>query len=206
MTDPRIDAYIEKAAPFAQPIMIKLRELIHKACPEVVETIKWGMPSFEYMGPLCSFAAFKQHCAFGFWKTTLLSDPGKYLKERSAQGGDAMGNFGRMTSVKDIPPVKVMVDFIHQSMQLNADGVKTEKKKAAPKKAIPVPAELQKALNKNSKAKFYFEKFSPSQQKDYNVWIADAKTNATRNKRIADAIEWISEGKIRNWKYAKKKP
>jgi uncharacterized protein YdeI (YjbR/CyaY-like superfamily) len=204
MTDPRIDAYIEKAQPFAQPVLIKLREMIHKSCPEVVETIKWGMPSFEYMGPLCSFASFKQHCSFGFWKTSLIDDPEKFLQKHSAQGGEAMGNFGRITSVKDLPPARIMTDFIRQAMKLNADGIKIKKKKAVPEKVVPIPAEFQKALSKNSKAKFYFDKFSISQQKEYNMWIADAKTDATRDKRIADAIEWISEGKIRNWKYVKK--
>ncbi len=203
MTDPRIDQYIVKALPFAQPVLIKLRELIHKACPEVTETIKWGMPSFDYMGPLCSFASFKSHCSFGFWKTSLIKDPEKYLQKRSAQGGEAMGNLGKMISVKDLPPTRVMIDFIRQAMKLNADGITIEKKKVAPK-IIPTPPELQKALNKNSKARFYYEKFSPSQQKEYNQWIADAKTDVTRAKRIGDAIEWISVGKIRNWKYVKK--
>jgi len=204
MTDARIDKYIEKAQPFSQPIMIKLREIIHKGCPEVVETLKWGMPSFDYKGPLCSFAAFKNHCSFGFWKTSLLKDPAKYLQPHSAAGGSGMGNLGKMTSVKDLPPAKVLIDFIHQSMKLNVDGITVEKKPAVAQKPIPVPPELKKALNKNNKAKFYFEKFSPSQQKEYNVWIADAKTDVTRDKRIADAVEWISEGKIRNWKYLKK--
>lgn len=203
MTDPRIDNYIEKAQPFAQPVMNKLREIIHKACPEVQETIKWGMPSFDYMGPICSFASFKNHCSFGFWKTSLLKNPEKYLQERSAQGGEAMGNLGKMTSVKDLPPARVLIDFIRQSMKLNEDGIKVEKKKPETK-VIPTPPELKKALDKNTKARFYFDKFSPSQQKEYNVWIADAKSEATRNKRIADAIEWISVGKIRNWKYVKK--
>src|SRR5689334_12878262 len=112
MSDPRIDAYIEKAQPFSQPILKKLRQLIHTACPEVTETIKWGMPSFEYKGPMCGFAAFKQHCVFGFWKTKLIDDPKGYMQERSAQGGDAMGNLGRITSVKDLPPDKVLLDFI----------------------------------------------------------------------------------------------
>src|SRR6187455_2457712 len=127
MKDDRIDEYIKKAQPFAQPVMVKLREIIHKACPEVVESIKWGMPSFEYKGPICHFASFKQHCVFGFWKTTLIKDPGDYLQERSAQGGEAMGNLGRMTSVKDLPPSKVLIDFIKQSMKLNEEGIKVVK-------------------------------------------------------------------------------
>ncbi len=204
MIDPRIDDYIEKAQLFSQPVLIRLRELIHKACPEVTETIKWGMPSFEYIGPLCNFASFKQHCVFGFWKSSLLEDPGNYLKANSVQGGEAMGNFGRMTSVKDMPSAKAILDLIKQAMQLNKDGIKIEKKKTAPKTA-PASAELQAALNKNTKAKFFFEKFSPSQQKEYNEWISDAKTDVTRNKRLYEALTWISEGKARHWKYQKKK-
>ncbi len=203
MTDPRVDKYIVMAQPFAQPVLIKLRALIYKACPGVTETIKWGMPSFEYMGPLCSFASFKNHCSFGFWKTSLIKDPEKYLQKRSAQGGEAMGNLGKMTSVQDLPPARVMIDFIRQAMQLNAAGIRVEKKKLVPN-SLPTPPELQKALNKNNKARFYYDKFSPSQQKEYNQWIADAKTIVTQKKRIKDAIEWISAGKIRNWKYVKK--
>jgi len=198
MYDPRIDQYINNSQLFAQPVMIKLRELIHKGCPEITETIKWGMPSFDYMGPLCGFASFKNHCTFGFWKTALIKDPENYLQESSAQGGTAMGNLGRMTSVKDLPPARIMIDFIKQAMKLNADGVKIAKKPAVSKKNIPVPEELKQALKKNAKATFYFEKFSSSQQKEYNEWIADARTDTTRNRRIELAIEWISEGKIRN--------
>ncbi len=205
MTDPGIDAYIDNAQPFAQPVMNRLRELIHKACPEVTETIKWGMPSFDYLGPLCSFASFKNHCVFGFRKSSLLKDPNNYLRMNAAKGGEAMGNFGRMTSVKDLPPAKAIIDLIKQAMQLNTDGIKIVKKKSAPKKPLAIPPELQKALNKNKKAKFFFEKFSHSQQKEYNEWISEAKTDITRNKRLDDAIEWISEGKTRHWKYLRKK-
>src|SRR6186997_2330695 len=114
--DKRIDAYIAKSQPFSQPIMKKLREAVHKACPGVTETIKWGMPSFEYKGPMFGFAAFKQHCAMGFWKYKLLKDPKGYLKERSNTGGDAMGNSGRITSLKDLPPDKAIIDFVKQHM------------------------------------------------------------------------------------------
>ncbi len=202
--DPRIDAYIEKAQPFAQPVMKKLRELIHKACPDVVETIKWGMPSFEYKGPMCGFASFKQHCSFGFWKPSLLKDPENYLQERSAQGGDAMGNLGRITSVKDLPPAKVLVDFIRQAAKLNEDGIKVVKAKSKPKKEIPVPVEFRTMLNKNKTLKMNFEEFSPSQRREYLEWITEAKTDATRLKRMQTAIDWIKEGKHRHWKYEKK--
>jgi uncharacterized protein YdeI (YjbR/CyaY-like superfamily) len=203
-TDKRIDSYIEKAQPFAQPIMKKLRELVHKACPEVTETIKWGMPSFEYKGPMFGFAAFKQHCVGGFWKSKLLKDPNGYLGERSAQGGEAMGNLGRMTSMKDLPPDKTFVDFVKQHIKLNDEGIKV-KKKPAVKKELVIPKELITALRKNKKAKETFENFSPSNKREYAEWILDAKTDDTRAKRLETAVEWMAEGKPRLWKYMKKK-
>lgn len=205
MKDPRIDAYINSAAPFAQPILNKLRQLIHKGCPDVVETIKWGMPSFEYKGTLCSFAAFKQHCSFGFWKASLINDPKNYLQPHAAQGGDAMGNFGKITIIKNLPPEKIFIDFIKQAVKLNEDGIKPEKKKATPSIDGKFPKEFQSELNKNKKAKTHFENFSPSHRNEYIGWINEAKTEATRLKRIATAIEWIGEGKGKNWKYEKKK-
>jgi uncharacterized protein YdeI (YjbR/CyaY-like superfamily) len=201
--DKRIDGYIEKAQPFAQPIMKKLRELIHKACPEVTETIKWGMPSFEYKGPMFGFAAFKQHCVGGFWKSKLLKDPKGYLGERSNQGGEAMGNLGRMTSMKDLPPDKAILEFIKQHMKLNDAGIKIAKKPVV-KKELIIPKELISALNKNKKAKETFEKFSPSNKREYADWITEAKTDETRSKRLETAVTWMSEGKPRLWKYMKK--
>lgn len=200
-----IDEYIKRAQPFAQPILERIRELVHKGCPEVEEKIKWGMPSFDYKGPFCSMASFKQHAVFGFWKGKLLNDPNNYLQERSAQGGDAMGNLGRITSLKDIPPGKVMLDFIKQAKKLNDDGIKaaTRPKAVTPKELI-IPDYFTQAVNKNKKAKNTFNAFSYSNKKDYVEWIVDAKTEATRNKRLKDAIEWMAEGKVRNWKYLKK--
>src|SRR4030095_1812648 len=131
MKSRRIDTYIAKAPDFARPVMKKLRSLVHKGCPGVTETIKWGMPSFEYKGPMFGFAAFKQHCVAGFWKSKLLDDPGKYLGERAAQGGEAMGNLGRMHSTKDLPPDRVILDFIRQAVQLNEDGIKVARKQPA---------------------------------------------------------------------------
>src|SRR6185295_289912 len=126
--DKRIDAYIAKAQPFAQPVLKKLRVLVHKACPGVTETIKWGMPSFEYKGPMFGMAAFKQHCVGGFWKSKLLDDPKGYLGERAAQGGDAMGNLGKMTSLKDLPPDHVMIRFVKAAAKLNDEGIKVVRK------------------------------------------------------------------------------
>jgi len=193
--DKRIDAYIEKSAEFAQPVMVRLRELIHEACPEVTETLKWSMPSFEYKGLLCGFAAFKQHCTFGFWKQSLL-ETDAFPKNKTA-----MGSFGRITSLKDLPSDKVMVGLIHQAMELNEKGIKVPKKAAAPKKDLVVPDVLKKALSKNKAAKTTFEKFPYSCKKEYIEWITEAKTEPTRDKRLASTIEWLSEGKRRNWKY-----
>lgn len=202
-SDTRIDVYIEKAQPFAQPILRKIRSLVHKACPEVTETIKWGMPSFEYKGPMFGMAAFKQHAVGGFWKSKLLKDPENYLGERKNKGGEAMGNLGCLRTLKDLPPEKVFIDFIRQHMKLNEMGIKPEKVKTA-KAEIQVPDDFVRALNKNKKAKTVFEKFAPSHKREYLQWITEAKREETRMKRIFTAIEWIAEGKGRNWKYEKK--
>lgn len=199
--DKRIDAYIDKAAPFAQPILKHLRKLVHQACPDVEETIKWSIASFDYKGPFCSMAAFKEHAVFGFWKSKLLSDPKGYLGERANQGGEAMGNLGRIKSLQDLPPDKVMIDFIKQAKKLNDDGIKLPPK---PKKAaseLVVPDYFITALKKSKKAIAVFEKFPPSHKREYVQWITEAKTEETRNKRMTTAIEWIAESKGRNWKY-----
>ena len=194
-TDPRIDAYIEKSAEFAQPVMAHLRELIHKACPPVTETLKWSMPSFEFKGILCGFAAFKNHCTFMFWKQSLM-ETDAFPKNKTA-----MGSFGRITSLKDLPSDKVILGLIHQAMELNEKGVKVPKKPATTKKELVVPAILTAALKKNKKARDTFEKFPYSCKKEYVEWITEAKTEPTREKRLATTVEWLSEGKRRNWKY-----
>ncbi|MBX2962322.1 MAG: YdeI/OmpD-associated family protein [Cyclobacteriaceae bacterium] len=202
-TDKRIDAYITKAQPFAQPILKHVRALVHKACPEVTETIKWGMPSFDYKGPYFSFASFKQHCAFGFWKAKLINDPKNYLGLNKAAGGEAMGNFGRVTNLKDLPPDKVIIDFLKQAKKLNDDGVKVAPKKTV-SKDIKAPVWFMDALKKNKIALTTFENFSPSHKREYLEWVTEAKTEATRERRLTQAIEWMAEGKPRNWKYMKK--
>jgi uncharacterized protein YdeI (YjbR/CyaY-like superfamily) len=195
--DPRIDVYIDKSADFAKPILTHVRKLIHNACPDVTETLKWSMPSFEHKGILCGFAAFKQHCTFGFWKQSLMES------DAFPQNKTAMGSFGRITSLKDLPSDKVMIGLIHQAMELNEKGVKVPKKPAATKKDVVVPADLTKALAKNRAAKSTFEAFSPSHKREYVQWIEEAKTEPTRNKRLATTLEWLSEGKSKNWKYEK---
>lgn len=197
--DPRVDAYIEKSAPFAQPVLNHLRELIHKYCPEAEETIKWGFPHFEYnKRPQFHMAAFKQHMAFGFWLGSIMTDPLGILQKEEKS---AFGSLGRITSLKDLPSDKVLMQYIKESMKLTDEGVKVKK---APKKAaaeMEVPGYFQEALNKNKKAKAVFEKFSASHRKEYLEWITEAKREETRKKRIEQALEWLAEGKPRHWKY-----
>lgn len=200
--DKRVDEYIKKAQPFAQPILKHLRELIHTANPDVEETIKWGMPSFEYKGPFMGFASFKQHAVLGFWKSALMKDPKGYLWERANKGGEAMGNFGKITSLDSLPPDKVIIDFIRQAKKLNDDGVKVVRERVD--KPLEVPGFLTAALKRNKAAKTTFEAFSTSKKRDYVEWLTGAKTDATREKRLDQAIEWMAEGKSRNWKYEKK--
>jgi len=199
--NPLLDSYIAAAEPFAQPILTHLRNLVHKACPEVEETIKWGFPHFDHKGVMCSMAAFKKHCAFGFWKSTLMSDPHKVMEVKDR---GAMGNFQRITSLSDLPSDKILIAYIKEAKKLNEDGAKLPARKKTINKEIVVPVDLKKALKRNSDAWENFEKFSYSNKKDYVEWIEEAKTEVTRDKRIQTAVEWISEGKIRNWKYMKK--
>ena len=200
-TDPRIDEYIKKSVPFAQPILQHLRELVHKACPDVQETMKWSFPHFDYQGILCSMASFKQHCSFGFWKASMMSDPQQII---NPVGKTAMGHFGKITSLKDIPPDKTIIAYLKEAMRLNEEGVKLPAKAKAEKKDVETPEALVKALRKNKKAQTAFENFSPSHKREYIEWITEAKTDATRNKRIDTTIEWLTEGKSRNWKYERK--
>lgn len=193
--DPRVDAYIEKSADFAKPILTHLRKLIHKASPKVSETVKWSMPAYEYKGLVCGFAAFKQHCTFGFWKQSLLEE-GAFSKEKTA-----MGSFGRLTSKKDLPSDDVIVRLVQAAVELNENGVKVAKKKPAAKKELVVPDYLTAALKKNKAAQETFDSFPYSCKKEYVEWITEAKTEPTREKRLATTIEWLSEGKRRNWKY-----
>ena len=202
--DKRVDAYIKNAEPFAQPILKHLRELVHTANPEIQETIKWGMPAFEHKGPCCGMASFKQHVSFGFWKYELMKDPKKYLDDYRSRGGEAMGNLGRIGSLKDLPPDKVLIDFVKQATKLNDEGIKSPSKERKPTKPLAVPAELLRALKSSKKAKKVFDEFSVSAKNEYISWITEAKTEKTRLQRLETAIEWIGEGKHRNWKYQKK--
>jgi uncharacterized protein YdeI (YjbR/CyaY-like superfamily) len=197
-TDPRIDDYVKKAASFAQPILQHLRLLVHKACPDVQETMKWSFPHFDYKGILCSMAAFKQHCTFGFWKASIMKDPEQILK---LVGKTAMGHFDKITSLKDLPSDKIMIAYIKEAVRLNEEGTRIASKEKKPKAEIAMPEEFAIALKRNKKALAAFEQFSQSHKREYLEWITEAKTEATREKRIEKTIEWLTEGKSRNWKY-----
>ncbi len=194
----RVDAYIAKQKPFAQPILTHLRDIVHSACPAVEEKIKWGAPFFDYKDqPMCGMAGFKEHAVFHFWKGALIDGVGPNY----ASGGEAAGNMGRVTSIKDLPSKKVLTAFIKAAMKLNDEGITLPKPKGAKKPALPVPKELAAALAKNKKAKAAFDAFPPSHRREYCEWIADAKRDETRAKRVDQAIAWITDGKSRNWKY-----
>ena len=192
--DPRVDAYIASTPDFARPILIHLRELVHRNCPQVEETLKWRMPTFMYHGMLAGMAAFRQHCSFGFWKHELVV--GKELAG-SPQG---MGQFGKVTKISELPSASALAAYIKRAMKLNEEGVKAPR--ATPKKrALTMPPDLAAALKKNRRAAAAFAAFSPTNQREYIEWLVEAKRDETRARRLSQAIEWIAEGKPRNWKY-----
>ncbi len=192
--DPRVDAYVEQVAPFAQPILRRLRDAVHAACPDVVETIKWRMPSFEWKGLLCGMAAFKAHAVFGFWKHDLVIGDDPKAKE-------AMGSFGCLKSLADLPSKAELARYVKRAMALNEAGVKAPKQKTRPKKPLAPHPEFAAALKRNKRAQATLDAFPPSCRAEYIEWIADAKRDETRAKRIATAVEWLAQGKRRNWKY-----
>lgn len=197
-TIPEVDAYIANAAPFAQPILRKIRKAFHKASPDIIETMKWNFPHFEYKGLIGHMAAFKAHVSFGFWKARLMEDPHGLLRPI---GETSMGG-AKVLEVSELPPDDVMLAYIREAIRLNEEGVMPEKKPRKSLPAVEVPADLAAALKKNRKAQATFEKFPPSHRREYIEWITEAKQAATRQRRLATAIEWLAEGKQRNWKYA----
>jgi uncharacterized protein YdeI (YjbR/CyaY-like superfamily) len=190
--DPRIDAYIANSAEFAQPILTHLRALVHAACPEVEETMKWSMPHFMYKGMLCQMASFKAHCAFGFWKGALLFPDAQK---------ESMGHLGKIASIKDLPSKKVLTGYIKQAMQLNDEGDKAEPRPKSTKGELVVPDYFAVALKASKAAQKVFDAGSTSFKREYVEWLEDAKTETTRQRRMAQAIAWLAEGKSRNWKY-----
>jgi hypothetical protein len=194
-TDKRVDAYIQKSADFAKPILTHIRAVVHEACPEVQEQMKWGFPHFSYKGMFCSLASFKEHCSFGFWKGSLIF--GKQERE-------AMGHFGRLTSLKDLPPKKDLIKYIKEAKRLNDEGISVEKpKRTAEKKELVIPDYLLAAVKKNKKALIAWDGFSYSHRKEYLEWVTEAKQEETRQRRLVQMVEWLAEGKARNWKYEK---
>jgi len=192
--DPRVDAYIDKAADFAKPILVYLRDTVHATVRDVEEEMKWSFPHFMYNGMLCSMAAFRQHAAFGFWK-------GALVLGGASKADDAMGHLGRITALSDLPPKKTLTAYIRKAAALNDEGVKAPRPAARPRKPLRVPADLSAALKKNTKARAAFAAFPPSHKREYVEWITGAKTSDTRARRLAQAIAQIAEGKSQNWKY-----
>jgi uncharacterized protein YdeI (YjbR/CyaY-like superfamily) len=193
-TDARVDAYIENAAPFARPILRRLRAIVHEACPDVVETLKWGHPAFEHRGMLGGMAAFRAHAAFGLWKhEAILSDLTK--------AKEAMGSLGRLASLADLPPKATLLRYVREAVRLNEEGVTVPRRKAGPRRPARTPKELAEAIAAHPKAKATWEAFSPSHRREYAEWVAEAVRPETRAKRLATTIEWLAAGKPRNWKY-----
>jgi uncharacterized protein YdhG (YjbR/CyaY superfamily) len=194
--DARVDAYIANAQPFARPILKHLRKLVHEACPEVEEGIRWGMPAFLYDGILCGMAAFKAHCAFGFWD--------RMGNQGGGKAGEAMGQYGRITGLDDLPSDRTLLKQIRDAVARRDAGIKPARTRSTATKALGVPADLTAALKRSAKANKAFAGMSHSHRKEYVEWVEGAKREETRKKRIATTIEWLAEGKPRNWKYERK--
>lgn len=200
-TDPCVDTYIGQAADFAPPILSHLRALIHDACPAVEETIKWGRPTFVYRGKmLCNMAAFKAHCSLGFWQSE--------VAERIARDGygkteDSSGQFGRITSLADLPADATLRSYLAEAVRILDSGgpVKAGSASKARRPEVPVPTDFAAMLEQHPAAAATFAKFSPSHRREYLEWIVGAKREETRAKRIATAIDWLAQGKTKEWKY-----
>ena len=192
--DKRVDAYIAKSKDFAKPILEHLRGIVHEGCPDVVESIKWGHPAFDYRGPLCGMASFNEHCRFFLWKGALIF----------GKSGEGTGPFGEVRALSELPSRKVLVGYVRKAAALNEQGVKAAPRERKAPKPVVVPPPLLAALKKNAKARSAFDAFSPSHQREYAEWVADAKTDETRQRRVDTALDWITNGKSRNWKYEKR--
>jgi uncharacterized protein YdeI (YjbR/CyaY-like superfamily) len=198
--DERVDAYIASSAEFARPILAYLREVVHAACPEVEEDMKWSFPHFMYKGMLCSMASFKAHCAFGFWKGSLVFDAAK----PAANEDSAMGQLGRITKLADLPSRRALTRFIRKAVDLNDAGIKAAqraKPRAVRRATIRVPSDLASAMARNARARAAYEGFTYSHKKEYVQWIAEAKRPQTRSRRVDTAVRQMAEGKPLHWKY-----
>ena len=193
-TDPRIDAYIAHQAEFAKPILNFLRETVHAACPQCEETLKWSMPHFMYRGQmLAGMASFKKHATFGFWRGSLVVGEGR-------EEASAMGQFGRIESIDDLPRREVLEALVKKAMKLTDEGVKPPRSKHK-KEPFTVPQDFRAALDANPQAAGHFDTFPPSAQREYVDWVVGAKRDETRTKRLNQSIEWLAEGKRHNWRY-----
>ncbi len=193
-----VDAYVAKAQPFARPILEHFRALVHATCPDVEEKVKWGMPFFDYRGSLCHMAAFKAHAAIGFWKHgQLLATP---AGKAARMNRDAMGAFGRLASVRDLPPKRTLQALIRAAMKLNELGSPSPAAGRRPRPPIPQPAWFTAALKRNAKARATWTAFAPGHRREYLEWLTEAKTDATRERRLATALEWLADGRKRNWR------
>ena len=200
--DRRVDDYIARSAPFAKPILRHLRSVVHAACPSIEETLKWSSPSFTHKGIVCGMAAFKEHCVFGFWKEALLRDRIARLPRGE---GEAMGQFGRITSVSQLPGDRVMMRLVRAAVELNERGIKSPtRSKPRGERKLRVPGHFMDALRKNRRALETFTGFTYSNQKEYVDWVTEAKGEETRRRRMETSVAWMAEGKIRNWKYIRK--
>lgn len=195
-----VDGYIEKAAPFAQPILKRIRAAFHKAAPDIAETMKWSTPFFDHKGVVGNMAAFKNHVSWGFWKAKLMNDPHGILNPMGETG--TMGGL-KVTTVAELPSEKIMIEYIREAIRLNEEDIRIVRPKKAPQGEAEVPDDLAAALKKSPKARKTFDGFPPSHRREYVAWITEAKQPATRDKRLAQTIEWLTEGKPRNWKYMK---
>jgi uncharacterized protein YdeI (YjbR/CyaY-like superfamily) len=192
--EPRIDAYIAKAQPFARPILEHVRERVHAVLPGAEESIKWSMPAYTGGGKIVLItAAFKAHTALNFWR-------GQELDSSHATVG-AMGQFGKIKSIDELPSDAELDRLIRDAAELAKNAPAPRKTKAALKRTPQLHPEFAAALAKAPAAKAVLDSFPPSAQRDYFEWILEAKQDATRQKRIATAVEWLSEGKRRHWKY-----
>jgi uncharacterized protein YdeI (YjbR/CyaY-like superfamily) len=158
------------------------------------------MPHFDYKGIMCGMAAHKQHCSFGFWRGSELA------LESGRSASEGMGHFGRITSLSDLPDEETLIGYVRKAVALKDSGAK-QPTRAEPKKEraeLEVPEYFAAALRKNRKAQQTFENFSYSRRKEYLEWVTGAKREETREQRLATAMEWMAEGKPRNWKYERK--
>jgi len=200
--NPRVDGYIAKSADFAIPILDYLRQLIHETCANVQEDVKWGIPHYSYKGDyLCMLGSYKNHCSFSLYKAEFMKD--KEIAE-SVKAGKNFGYMDKIKSVSELPQKQILVALIKEAMTINELGIKKEKTKSDKPKILETPDYLIDSLNKNKEAKIVWESKSDAYRKEYLIWITDAKTEITRQKRIEQSLEWIAEGKGRFWKYAKK--